>query len=458
MELLRNQRRKTRARYPADGVMGGQVDTLLGLSVLFHNFLNHIFDNFSDSLFHGLLDRFLDFFSVEIDLSLFSHDLSHGILQDRCNGWQVFRNGLDHLLGRPAGGRPCRLGRRCRPLRQRPVALERLDQAAHDFVIAENDAHFAPGVQLNLTQALTADERQPAVADHGARMEPQPRKLRHLELFAWASHSAHHFNFGAGSCPILQEEQHCRIADLGVVNQQLLAGATNKGGELPAGVDRTDHKVTPSGIVRPARRIRLEQLDRFLHEPAVSSDDPEAAATFDVLIGKVEGHQIKFAAVDDHQFVVIAQQIAARTRHSGSIFEQAGLQLAKIGLTAAVGVGDQSVDENATTHGILQGALDLRPIEAEDHDLDAFFGVVDPFDQRQHTVAGLNDQLQDSSLLESRRASQSLTLTPFGEANQSRLVDRFPSSWSTVRQDGNPWHHDCLQYGGTFSRGAEQEA
>src|ERR1051326_2978004 len=49
-----------------------------------------------------------------------------------------------------------------------PVRLERGDELTDDRVAAYEHAHLAPFVQLEAPQALTADERLPAVARLGA--------------------------------------------------------------------------------------------------------------------------------------------------------------------------------------------------------------------------------------------------------------------------------------------------
>ena len=59
----------------------------------------------------------------------------------------------------------------------RPVGFERGDQFLDDRRALDEHTHFAPLVQLELAQALTADEGVPAIADNGADVEPMPRIL-----------------------------------------------------------------------------------------------------------------------------------------------------------------------------------------------------------------------------------------------------------------------------------------
>ena len=52
------------------------------------------------------------------------------------------------------------------------------------------------------------------------------------------------------------------------------------------------------------------------------------------------------------------------------------------------------MNEDATLGCVLEGALDLRMVEAEDYDFNTLFRLLDGFDQRRGTISGLNDQLQ----------------------------------------------------------------
>jgi len=65
-------------------------------------------------------------------------------------------------------------------LGEHPVAPERFFDRADDLGVSDDQAHLAPLVELELPQALTADERAPPVAHDRAHMEP-PRELARVE-------------------------------------------------------------------------------------------------------------------------------------------------------------------------------------------------------------------------------------------------------------------------------------
>ena len=64
--------------------------------------------------------------------------------------------------------------------------------------------------------------------------------------------------------------------------------------------------------------------------------------------------------------------------------------LRKALLAAAVGKCDQGMHEHPALHRINQRPLDLGAVETEDHDFNAFFGLLNAFDQTLHAIAGLN--------------------------------------------------------------------
>ena len=64
--------------------------------------------------------------------------------------------------------------------------------------------------------------------------------------------------------------------------------------------------------------------------------------------------------------------------------------LRRLCFAAAVGKCDQCMHEHSALHRINQRALDLGPVETEDHDFNAFFGLLNAFDQTLHAIPGLN--------------------------------------------------------------------
>src|ERR1051325_5097926 len=67
-----------------------------------------------------------------------------------------------------------------------PVGVENLFHFADDFPVANDNADLTTLVQLELPQALAADERAASVAHHRAHVQPPAAQLLHLreaELF-----------------------------------------------------------------------------------------------------------------------------------------------------------------------------------------------------------------------------------------------------------------------------------
>ena len=77
-------------------------------------------------------------------------------------------------------------------------------------------------------------------------------------------------------------------------------------------------------------------------------------------------------------------------RSRDSICQKAFFQLAQTLFAPAIGEGDQRMNEDSALRGVYEGPFDLRTIKAEDHDFNAFFGLLYAFDQSLHAVAGLD--------------------------------------------------------------------
>src|SRR5512142_2288248 len=152
-----------------------------------------------------------------------------------------------------------------------------------------------------------------AVAYEGARVQDHPGQLAYLRPGNLASEPADNSYADAGRGALVQEPNHGWIADLRVIEQKFLLGRFDKGSELLSRIQRTDYERSEDRRVRLASAIGLKQPYRFLYEFLVHSDDAEAAASHDVQVSKIEGEQIELAAINDHQFAVIAEQFVAGT-------------------------------------------------------------------------------------------------------------------------------------------------
>ena len=192
--------------------------------------------------------------------------------------------------------------------------------------------------------------------------------------------------------PILQHAQNQVVADLRVVDEQLLLRLADERGQQLARVLRADHEAVVARRVGLAVAVRLEQRAASLTSRLSRGDHAEAAALLDVQLGVVEAEDVQHV-VDDHHLAVIARQIVGGARHGDAGVEQPQLELAQALLAAAVGVRDQRPDHDAARHGRLERLLELDAIEAEDDDVDRLPGLTHRFQQRGEAVVGLDDQL-----------------------------------------------------------------
>jgi hypothetical protein len=95
--------------------------------------------------------------------------------------------------------------------------------------------------------------------------------------------------------------------------------------------------------------------------------------------------------IDDHEFVMVADQIARGSRHRHTVGQKAHFEPTQGTLSTLTGAGvrDKRMNKDSTPRCALQGGLDLGPIEAEDHDLNDLLSLVDRIDQGRNSSARL---------------------------------------------------------------------
>jgi hypothetical protein len=121
----------------------------------------------------------------------------------------------------------------------------------------------------------------------------------------------------------------------------------------------------------------------------VTRDNAEAAAVFGIEVGEVEAENVQFFPVDHHELAVIANEIAGRSSHIDAMFEQAHLKSAQILLAATIGIGDESVDKDATVYSADHGCFQFLAIKAEDRDFDPLFGSIHRLNESIYAVVRL---------------------------------------------------------------------
>ena len=195
------------------------------------------------------------------------------------------------------------------------------------------------------------------------------------------------------SSPLLQKADHGAVADVGIIDEQLLFSALEESLKLLAGIERADDKVVPFRHVQSALGISLKQLQRLLNAMVLRGHHAETPAVIDVQISEIEGQDVELFIIDDHKLVVVADQIVRCARHRHPGLEQPHLKLSQHLLAAAVYVGNERVNGDAPGDGIVQRALDITPVEAEDNDLNAPLGSLNALNQRDDSVTRLHQQL-----------------------------------------------------------------
>ena len=175
-------------------------------------------------------------------------------------------------------------------------------------------------------------------------MQPHAGHLFDFQPFAFLRHLADDAHIDAGLDAILQKLDHLAIADLHLVDQQLFFRVLDEIGEARPGVLRAHQKRVVAGRVRLARRVGLEEPDRFGHNRLVLRGDAHAAALFDIEPGEVETKRIERLAIDQHHLVVIAHEVVVGARHRDAGIQQLELQLAESLGPAARGVRNEGVN------------------------------------------------------------------------------------------------------------------
>ena len=190
----------------------------------------------------------------------------------------------------------------------------------------------------------------------------------------------------------MQDADHHRVGQLGIVEKQCLPRAAQEDGETLAGVDRTDDEGLGTGGVGQAQRVGLEELDGLAHQLALLGHKPEAAALVHVEGRVVEAQNIELRPVHDHDLVVIAAQVVVRPPHTGPRLEEVQFELAQALFSPPVGMGDQSAHGDTPIDRAAQGLCDIGPIETEDPDVDGGLRLVDGGEDGRDPIFRQDDQ------------------------------------------------------------------
>ena len=127
---------------------------------------------------------------------------------------------------------------------------------------------------------------------------------------------------------------------------------------------------------------------------------------------------------------MIARQVVGRSRDGDAGREQPHLELAEVLLAAAVGVGDERADRHAARDRRRQRLLELRAIEAEDHDVDRLLRALDRLQERRQAVVGLDDEFHSGYFALFFFSDQSTAAWPSGSSRRIASVTRSRSTSS----------------------------
>ena len=229
----------------------------------------------------------------------------------------------------------------------RPVGLEdRLDLLRETRVV-DDHADLAPTIELQLAEALAADESARTITHHRPHVQPQIGKLARLHAGQRLLDLADYAYLDSGANAVLENPLQKIVADLLVVDQQLLLRAADeRRQQLARGLGADDQAVVDRRI-RLAGAVGLEQRARLSDQFPVARHDAEAAALLDVELRVVEPEHMQ-SVVDEHHLAVIARQVVGRPRHGDPALQQPQLELAKVLLASAIRVRDQRPDHHAT--------------------------------------------------------------------------------------------------------------
>src|SRR5260370_41579224 len=108
-----------------------------------------------------------------------------------------------------------------------------------------------------------------------------------------------------------------------------------------------------------------------MHYFPVGGNQAETAAVLDVQVSKIKTEYMHLAAVDDHHFPAIAQQVVGGASHGNACRQKSHFQGSEILFAATGGIGNQGMDPKAPRHGVSPRSLNVSPGDTQNANLDA---------------------------------------------------------------------------------------
>src|SRR5215469_4834956 len=142
----------------------------------------------------------------------------------------------------------------------------------HDLVVVDDDSKLPALVEFRFAQALTSDKRLLAIADDRACVKTHPHVLMGGHRSRRFTDPPYDANLGPSANPFSQKSNHPRVADFGIVNQQLLLRSLDKTRQQLARIYRAYDEITEFRTVGLPFDIGFEQLRRLPYEIRVIRD------------------------------------------------------------------------------------------------------------------------------------------------------------------------------------------
>src|SRR5262249_3715105 len=155
------------------------------------------------------------------------------------------------------------------------------------------------------------------------------------------------------------------------------------------GIHRTNKKSGTARLVGSTFAVAVKQTGSLSRQSPVLGDDGETPAVINVEMRQVKRKKVQFLAINQHHLAVVADQVVGSPGDGDSRSQKPQFEFAQISFAAPVGIRDESAYRDTSLNCLLEGSLQIHPIETEDHDLYTLLCPLNSLDQRFHAVSWL---------------------------------------------------------------------
>src|SRR6185312_4764363 len=258
--------------------------------------------------------------------------------------------------------------------------------------VTEDYADLSAGFELQLAEALAAEEGGVAVAQDRAQVQARG-KAAHGDGAAFCRRTREDADLDSLRDLLVEKFKEVAVAELHFVHQQLFLCAGDEFSEALARIDGADYQIfCRVGELLPAR-IAVEESNIFLDESGLGDDNTEGTAEVDIQVREVEAEEIEQLVVDDHHLAVVTDEVIGGACNGNALRQQPRFQAAKISFFALIGVRDERFHAHASLGGSHERFFDLGPVETEDQDANGLFRFAQCVEQGLDALVRLNEQL-----------------------------------------------------------------